>query len=95
MSLRDLVLSKWMIDLFGSDMELNVVARWLSDTFGSASLVAFKLAIVGLFTLIILALVRKHPAVANRLVIFGVILYAGLSTWWDIVLSVRAGALTL
>ncbi len=78
-----------MLNRFGTDFELNVIARVLADHFGYEAVFAWKLFTLTVFTAAILG-IRKHSrSMADAVGVAAWVVSLMLSIWLDIV----AGAL--
>lgn len=84
--LRDYSLTRWLIDVEGPQAELNLVARYVAVNYGSSALLPYKLAMLMVFTVVVLALYRTDRRTGQCVNHVGLIAHALLGAWWNVVL---------
>lgn len=83
---RDVLLSRLLIETAGAQAELNFAARWVVQAFGLSALGWFKLVLLLVFTVLVLFIDRKHERAGRFAVAAGILIYSALSMWWDFAL---------
>ena len=81
---RDLILSQRLVGVMGTGAEMNLVVRALVERFGTGVMLYWKLATLAVFTAAWLLLRRRHKAISQRVIAIGILAYAALGLWWDI-----------
>ncbi len=93
LSLGDLLLTCWLLGVSGGRVyEGNPVARWLLDNHGWAGLVAFKAAVVALFSGLAVLISVRHRRRGGQVLSFACATVAGVLVYSGILAGVvRAG----
>lgn len=86
----DYELSRQLINASGVDAELNPLARGVAARFGSTSLLAYKAALLGVFTTAAVIAAARSRRVGRQVMHFGVAVHGLLAAWWQVVLLMPA-----